>query len=155
MKPRARRITVAAAVLVAVLLAVLAVANWGAVRDHVEAWHFQLTRETAMIMPEAKWKDAMEMVVGLDTIGLVKAVASLQDCPAIFSLEQRVEPVMSGMQPVVLRRENFREVLESKGYRVLEQRFPRRAYVVIRDAAAPEESSPVMWDGVDLPVPTE
>jgi hypothetical protein len=96
------------------------------------------SRETVLIMPEAKWKDVREMVVGFDTIGLVHAVASLQDCPAIFSFKQCVEPVTSGMQPlpqVVLRRENFREVLESEGYRILEQRFPRRAYVVIRDKA--------------------
>jgi len=46
MKPRSRRITIGAAVLAVPLVAVLAIANWGTVRDHVEAWHFHLTRET-------------------------------------------------------------------------------------------------------------
>ena len=46
MKPRACRITVGAAALGAGVLAVLVVANWSAVRDHVEAWWFQLMRKT-------------------------------------------------------------------------------------------------------------
>jgi len=46
-----RRITIAAVALVAAVVAVLAVACWGTVRDHVQAWHFQLTRETKTIAP--------------------------------------------------------------------------------------------------------
>jgi len=50
-KPRARGITIGAATLVALVVAVLVVANWGSVRDHVEAWHFQLTRKTISTEP--------------------------------------------------------------------------------------------------------
>jgi len=56
MKPRARRITVGAAALEAAVLAVLVVINWGTVRDHVEAWHFQLTRNTKTIQPNAGYQ---------------------------------------------------------------------------------------------------
>jgi len=51
MKPRARRITIGAAAVAVVLVAVLAVAYWATVRDHVEAWHFQLTRKAKTITP--------------------------------------------------------------------------------------------------------
>jgi len=51
MKPRARRLTSAAACLTAGVIVVFVVLNWSTVRDHVEAWHFQLTRETDTTMP--------------------------------------------------------------------------------------------------------
>ena len=53
MKPRARRVAIGAAVLGAGVVGVLVALNWGTVRDHVEAWHFQLTTETEMMEPKA------------------------------------------------------------------------------------------------------
>ena len=41
MKPRAWRVVLGAAALVAVLVAALVVSHWSTARDHVEAWHFQ------------------------------------------------------------------------------------------------------------------
>ena len=35
----------------ALVLVALIVANWSTVRDDVEAWHFQLTRQTETIVP--------------------------------------------------------------------------------------------------------
>ena len=58
MKPRARRVTTGMAVLVIVLVVVLAVANLGTVSDHVEAWHFQLTRETALGVASSRSRTA-------------------------------------------------------------------------------------------------
>ena len=40
MKPRARRVTLAATALGVGVVAVLVVVNWGVVRDHVEGWWF-------------------------------------------------------------------------------------------------------------------
>jgi hypothetical protein len=51
MKPLARRITLAAAVLGAGIFAVFVVLNWGTVRDHTGAWWFQLTSKTEMLVP--------------------------------------------------------------------------------------------------------
>jgi len=119
MKSRARRVTIAAAVIGAAVVAVLVVVHWGAVRDHVEAWHFQLTRET-------------------------ETREGLLDRPIIFSPKDDVELITEFVSP-----EDFKEILEARAYRdsrrwgrrprrrVLEQRFPRRAYVVIRDGEAP------------------
>ena len=51
MKRRPRRATIGAVALGTSLVAILAVAYRDTVRDHVEAWHFQLTRETETFDP--------------------------------------------------------------------------------------------------------
>ena len=108
MKPRARRITIGAAALAVVLLALLVVANWGAVRDHVEAWHFQLTRKT------------------ISTEGI---------CPLIFDSEDLPEEWRNFYNHL----SGGQSFLPHDDYRFLEQRFPRRAYVVIREPDPTEE----------------
>jgi hypothetical protein len=50
MKRRARRVTIGAAGLGAVVLGVLAVVHWQGIRDHVEAWRYFLTTETRTIL---------------------------------------------------------------------------------------------------------
>ena len=63
MKPRARRVTIAAAVLGAGVVGVAVVLNWTTVRDHVEAWHFQLTEDTQALVPNPRWQDEVETVM--------------------------------------------------------------------------------------------
>ena len=65
MKPRARRITIAAAVLGVTVIGVLMALNWSTVRDHVEAWRFQLARQTTTIEPHpAEIAEILEKEVG-------------------------------------------------------------------------------------------
>ena len=127
MKPRARRVTIAAAVLGAAVVAVLLVAHWATVRDHVEAWHFQLTTETVTIEPNPphgplRVKGNARYFCGLlaDHSGQPVILAAEEDVSIIFaeSLEGELTRVTQ-------------DILTANGYRVLEQRFPRRAYVVI------------------------
>jgi hypothetical protein len=153
MKPRARRVTLAAAVLGAGVVAVLVVSHWRAVRDHVEAWHFQLTRETQTMNPDAmtvlphmekapKIEDRHRLEVG-DVLHLLKVDSGY---PVVYD---PVELVASWYLPDGIERpsprRSFRSgdtykaadvvmrILRGNGWSVLEQRFPRRAYVVIRD----------------------
>src|SRR4030095_4493405 len=56
MKPRARRITIGAAALVAVVVTVLVAANWATVHDHIEAWRFQLMGEVDLITPNLTFR---------------------------------------------------------------------------------------------------
>ena len=111
MKPRARRVTLAAAVLGAGVLAVLVVIHWNTCRDHVEAWWFQLTHETETIEPDDR--------PGGDVLQVMARVGGR---PLIFSPEE-----------FVLSPEGLRKVREPARIRVIEQRFPRRAHVIIRD----------------------
>jgi len=46
MKPRARRVTIAAGVLGAAVVAGLVVAGWGTISDHSEVWRVQLAKYT-------------------------------------------------------------------------------------------------------------
>jgi len=128
MKPRARRITIGAAALVAVVVAVLVVANWATVRDHVEAWHVQLTRTTVIAV-------AGERCSNLSLVGRLSwELADLSACPVIFEPEEPIVMcggVSGGAAPQSIR--NVLGFLTYRGYRVVEQCFPRKAYIVVRD----------------------
>jgi hypothetical protein len=152
MKPRARRVTIAAAVLGAGVVAVLAVANWNTVRDYVEAWRFQLTMETKTIDPSAAsngspasievWPDGG----GGHTAYLLdwlQALANSSGLPVIVDYPSWIESVFvrgintpRNASPVVVGGITTKSALQAlwgDGCRVLEQRFPRRAYIVVGD----------------------
>ena len=137
MKPRARRVTIAAAGLGAGVVALLVVLNWGTVRDHVQAWYFQLTRETKTIEPLSIDAKAFRIEERLFHVA-----ANRSRCPVIFDPgEVLTRERYGGLEPSG----GAKGLLEANGYRVLEQRFPRRAYVVIRDAHPEPRKSVVRW----------
>jgi hypothetical protein len=92
MKPRARRVTHAAAVLGAGVLGVLVVTHWGTVRDHVEAWWFLVTRETGTIAPGREappvlymgYSAATDAHIAAEAEAVLGAIASSADRPVIF-----------------------------------------------------------------------
>ena len=119
---------------------VLVIAHRGTVRDHVDVWWFQFTRKTVTVEPQP-----------------VKDLPSLWSTPYVAAFLSRYsgQPVILAADSTKPDRINFRwfegevdyqKILEANGYRVLEQRFPRRAYVVIRDEH-PSFPSP----GIPLP----
>jgi len=140
---RARRAVIGVAALLALVVAVLVVANWGTVRDHVEAWHFQLTRQTETIEPKKGIRlgivpDGGEL---LHTERYLKVLSTYSSLNVIFDpaectpdaslwIVPRVSSPYTGpkRQPVdwVLL------VLRENGWRVIEQRLPRRGYIVIK-----------------------
>jgi hypothetical protein len=63
MKPRARRVTIAAAVLGVGVVGALMVAP-GPVRDHIQAWHFQLTTKTKTLVPNGRWQESRSPDIG-------------------------------------------------------------------------------------------
>ena len=143
MKRRARRVVLGAAALVAVLVAVLVLANWGLVRDHVEAWHFQLTRETETIEPRAR-RPTRTGPIAKEEYFFHFAADELHSSVIIDPLEVRPDVRHAGGSSRDARYEALRQFLEfseggiivcleKSGWRVLKQRFPRRAYVVILD----------------------
>jgi hypothetical protein len=162
MKPRARRTVIIAAVLVVLVLAALVVANWGTVREHVEVWHFLLTKETEEIEPNPAWetqsletrrgfrrkltrRERVDLQQDIDTAGIfdteciLQVLANSSGRPVIFSLaavsQDDSEPTwlltakwMSSATAV-----GALNMLELDGWRVIEQRFPRKVYVLIRE----------------------
>jgi hypothetical protein len=158
MKPRARRVTIAAAVLGVGVLAVLVVVHWGTVREHVEAWHFQLTRETETIESDVLRRISPDELLRLQWDELQLAVSVKQYQTGLFYLPPKTlfslladfsgHPVSFDPRAVDhlqhrqlskcmledrLHCADVLRILEDNRWRILDQRFPRRAYVVIRD----------------------
>ena len=151
---RGRRLAVTVAATAAVVLLVLAIAHWRTVCDHIEAWRFQLTRETETIEPDpAAVKRTIKdlPVFDGDNRGFFASVEHLlpllgsSEMPVIFEQGPKATGVVWDTgSPTLLRPVDLtastsdvaRRILASNGFRVLEQRFPRKAYVVIHDQGA-------------------
>ena len=126
MKPRARRVTLAAAVLGIGIVAVLVVAHWGTVRDHAEGWVFLLTTETLTIRPgpDAPTKDSkVAEVAGRSrdfhtVIILLDSLAYRSDLPVIFDAKCDWSPY-SGPTGVFAD-----EKLRAIGWRLVELQRP-------------------------------
>ena len=131
------------AALGAVVVAALVVTNWSTVRDHVEAWHFQLTRETETQEPS----DVDYESISVEADGTIHSfaiaypslygmLARYSERPVIFEVYEGIGDDMAVRigRGQTLPGADVLQVLKDNGCRVLGQRFPRRAYVVIRDA---------------------
>jgi hypothetical protein len=134
MKRRARRAVVISIATAATLASILVFAYWDSVRDHVEAWHFQLTRKTATIDPFSVKPSRVneDGVFVFECPGLEVLAANAMRSIIVDPAEARDVPLR-----VVHRRlgeDEVVRVLREEGYRVLEQRLPQRAYVAIRAA---------------------
>jgi len=134
MKPRARRVVIAALALVALVVAVVVIANWGIVQDHVEAWHFQLTRETQTFEPEPGTRTAAvsDWVPGqgMNDRALFEYLANLSGIPVVFNPAAKSSHFQYREGYPHLTSDSAIGHLERSGYRVLEQRLPRLAYIV-------------------------
>jgi hypothetical protein len=150
MNRRARRATIGAAALGAALVAILVVVYRDCIRDHVGAWHFQLTRKTEMIQPPLEGG-----LHGESTDGplLIRIAAEELHCPIIFDPADM--PQIEKVRADLLHGEGrMLGLLEKSGWRVLEQRFPRRAYICMRSHPPGDErlnTDGLLWDGVDIP----
>jgi hypothetical protein len=161
MKPRARRVTIAAAALGAGVVAGIVVAP-GPVRDHISAWRFQLTRETETAVPDSNWSSPrqqlriMEVLV-METMDLLARLATWSGQPVIFdpidcaNEGSSMAWILDGEQPRGTA--DAVRMLEKNGWHVIEQHLPRRAYVVILDHHAREEYGKAVEARFPPPVP--
>jgi hypothetical protein len=126
-KRRARRVTLAAAVLGAGILAAFVVVNWTTVRDHAEAWWFQSSRQTQEILPKPGQLYAGEAVEAL------KVLANSSGRPVIFDPTRHP----TQLKATVIGWWNDKpgdfvlHALQEMGYRLVRQRYPRSTYVVV------------------------
>ena len=154
MKHRARRAVIGAAALGSVLVAVLVFANWRIVRDHVEAWHFQLTRDTETYEPfwlkPEHAKNAAELVFGPTSCFQVLSTLSTQR----VIIDPINNEVGAELWTLKMRRGAMRashrilNALRDNGWHVIEQRYPCKAFVVIRAVDPPEQV--LMWDDLQV-----
>jgi len=130
-----RRVVLGAAGLVAGVVGVLVVLNWSTVRDHVDAWRFIRTVETTVIGPgpfpdkPPHPKELWFLMLANDSgLPVIYHRASLENNTRV---EWKGGTVDQGI-------EAFREI----GYRIVKQRFPRRALVVVGYPAVGRTESP-------------
>jgi hypothetical protein len=124
MNRRGKRLTLGVMAAGLAVVLVLAIAYRKPILEHIEAWRFQLTRETVTVEPE-DMKNGKVKPPEIDQV-IFYFLPGFLDRPIIFAPKDAV--LITGLVP-----DDFREMLKAKSYRVLEQRFPRRAWVVIRD----------------------
>jgi hypothetical protein len=143
MKPPARRIAIGAAVTGAVLVGLLGVSCRETVRDHIEAWRFQLARRTETVHPSALVRTASLLSPLVEArrpgsapsslweghVPLLQVAANELHGPVIFDPEDAPASTPGETRRTVC---NIRGVLARGGWRLIEQRLPRRAYVLIR-----------------------
>ena len=163
MKRRARRAVIGAAALVALVVAVLVVANWTTVRDHIEVWRFQVTRETATIEPMAadvtvyaSWWEVLLHDAADDSRSSV-IFDSQEEFPLLSQLVYRRAPEPSRYRGRAgAYAGEIIAFFQKNGYRIIKQRLPRRAYVVVRDPPAARSSAP-LWssEGADAGISLE
>jgi len=155
MKRRARRVVIGGAALVAVVVGVLVATHWGTIRDHVEAWHFQLTRDTQVLIPEPGRKGQpglsvittvlrpnMEPRYSVNPGEFLRLLKDFSGTPVIvqpheYLSEMDLELALSYLDGSRITGEDALRELRAAGFRILEQRFPRSAHVVIRNADPP------------------
>jgi len=134
MKPRGPRAVIGTVALMAVVVTLLVIANWVTVRDHLEAWRFQLTRKTTALEPFTP-TSSLTSTVWLpfsDTTpvgpGLLAAYSNrfvIYDEAARMGQTELLSPDANLTLEDVLR------LLRQRGWRILDQRFPRKAFVFI------------------------
>jgi hypothetical protein len=135
-KRRARRVTIAAAILGAGVVGVFVALHWATVRDHVEAWRFQLAGEMETIKPDPRVKTIPMHQGSFSFPFLLHILAAYSDCPVIFGSDDNGLIVTMNLASRNALPHRARDEVQARGFRVLEQRFPRHAYVVIRDEGA-------------------
>ena len=140
MNRRGKRLALAVAATGLGVLLVLVVYHWGPVRDHVEAWRFQSTRETLRIEPNPIFKGRpvdlgaeIRHSFEIEPVGILKLLANHSGSQVIYS-RKRSEPGLVAPRDGdigMATSDLATRILQANGWRVLEQFFPRRAYVVI------------------------
>jgi hypothetical protein len=141
-KRRGNRIafTVAATGLAVAL--VVGILYRGVVTDHVAAWWFQLTTETMTVEPQPDHPEWVALQIEesteedlLDTAALPQVLADSSGRVVIIDVERRWEwdppDIPWGKRDFTTA--TILEAAKEVGLRVIDQRFPQRAFVVIRD----------------------
>jgi hypothetical protein len=137
MNHRGLRVTLIAGAIGLAVVAIVVAFNWDVVRDHVEAWWFVATRQTVTITSDPTLPG---LAIDGRKLFYERSEPKVWDCLQIVAKYSGC-PVIADKETVDLW-----FGVRSADYRILEQRFPRRAYVVV---GYPERDKvePVLWDG--------
>jgi hypothetical protein len=133
MKRRGRRLAFTAAGMGLAVILGLGILHRGAVRDHLEAWRFQVGRETEMIRVDPRMRVIPMREASISFRFLLLVLAAHSDCPVIFDPDDSDLMIQMDLATRNALRHRARDTVQEQGWHVVEQRIPRRAYVVVRD----------------------
>jgi hypothetical protein len=142
---RGLRVALSAGALGLAAVAGTVVCNWSVVRDHLEAWRFRSREDTEMIAPDpafiarAKYPGGHGYLVH-GTKDLLSMLAASSGRPVLVDRAGLTPRFLLGLKDATAER--ALDTLASAGYRILEQRFPRAAYVVVGYPPARVEGPP-------------
>jgi hypothetical protein len=156
MKRRARRVTIAVAVLGAAVVGVFVVLQF---RLHLQAWNFQRTRKTVKIEPDPGLRTLLAGITGameMDVKTCLRVLSAYSRSSVIAEQEEtaRARVLRSknpeDREPLVLTALTAAaacDALEARGWRIIKQRLPREAYVVFREERIQAlDGAPWPWD---------
>jgi hypothetical protein len=150
--------------------------HWGIVRDHIEAWTFQLTRRTETIAPDPAMR-GVPIALGASLPGLsgvvgvvggqvevsgylwyqpsdiLQILANQSGRSVNFDTEENLAPesrIILASRIENVTADVAMAILQANRWRLLEQRFPRREYVLIRDEDASQDEA---FEGTLISVP--
>jgi hypothetical protein len=162
MNRRGKRLAFTAAAMGLAVILGLGILHWDAIRDHVEAWRFQRARTTETIVPDPELRATRAMPPG-HPCTLTRPIHETE-----WSYNYAPQTVFqflanySGFQVIHASGESWTLVsnialstpledltpdtvkimLAANGWRVLEQRFPSRACVMVRASPQPPPQTP-------------
>ena len=140
MKRRGKRISFMLAGAVLASVTGLAMLHREGIRNHLEAWRFQLARETEMLEPDLEdpgWIEVLKIQVeasgdeSLPMPVLLEVLANSSRTPVISDRAREERWIPWGKRDFAA--ETALHAAREAGLHVLEQCFPRRAYVVVSD----------------------
>jgi hypothetical protein len=108
----------------------------------VEAWWFQVTRETETVVPSPTLMESPLFKVlaaggddfaDSDLAGWLLVLATNSGRTVVFDPAENKDSPLQSTSGSAATADPLLDVLQANGYRILEQEFPRRAYIVIRD----------------------
>lgn len=147
MNRRGKRITLGVVAVGLTMVLGLAVAYRKPILEHVEAWHFQLTRKTETVEPDPLYAGASKFVPHSGSFSLYLAQGDLlrllADCAEVpVVLEAKQPPGYQKLRRGYITAEVALREFRDQGWHIVAQRLPRRAYIVVRAGHRPSRPRP-------------
>jgi hypothetical protein len=141
MKHRARRVTIGAAILVVAVLTAFVIIYRDTVRDHLEAWRFQVTRKMHVMMPDPDLEGEPQQIErvyvfrrhGVNRGDLLRMLADHSGVPVVLDAQLSTSGYesLTADECTSVTSSTVLHCLRECGWRIVEQYGPRRAYVVL------------------------
>jgi hypothetical protein len=139
-RPRGLKVFLVSAGVATVVTGFFVVFNWAIVRDHIESWWFVMSRTTETILPNPIQREDPTSRAQRNDFPFLRLIADFSGRPVIFELTDGLlaSEILLKSQVHPGTADAAKLLLQADGWRIVQQYFPRPAYVII---SYPEQSS--------------